>query len=421
MLNLNVYREVKAWKKPLHASKTYLAKSYLKLLPQIEIIAITGSVGKTLTQNAIVSILSQKFKTITPDENLDPTFRIPQTILAAKPWHQKLVLEYGVEHPSDMDHYLEIVKPKIAVVTKISPTHIRYLKNVEGVFAEKVKLVEALDKEGCAVLNADDPLVVKMAEMTRARVIWYGQKAPTFTHPRGEHRGNLAHPAGVANGIVKISHFTQSLRGSKFRLHANGEHATVSWKVVGKHQLTSAYAAATIGTISGLTLKQIAKGLSQTKAPQHRLNAISTKNTSIIDDSYNSSPAAAAASLVTLQDLGKHKKKIAVFGEMKDLGSLSESAHASLGQKVAKSNVNFLVTVGRVAELIAASAKITGFSGKIYKATNPKDATKFIKKIVSPKALILVKGSHHAHLERIVYALLGRETKVECYHCGILK
>ena len=400
MINLNVYREVKSWKKPLHASKTYLAKSYLKLLPQIEIIGITGSVGKTLTQNAIVSVLSQKFKTITGDENLDPTFRIPQTILAAKPWHQKLVLEYGIEHPGDMDHYLEIARPKIAAVTKISPTHTRYFKNVEGVFAEKVKLVEALDKNGYAVLNADDPQVAKMAKHTKARVIWYGAKSK--------------------NG-VKISHFRESLRGSKFRLHASGQKASVSWKVVGKHQLTSAYAAAAIGTISGVTLKQIAKGLSQTKAPQHRLNAISTKNTSIIDDTYNSSPAAAAEALVTLQDLGKHKKKIAVLCAMLDLGMLSESAHIALGQKVAKTRIDTLVTVGKVAKFVASAAQKAGFAGKIYRATNTDDAAKFIKKIASPKALILVKGSRHAHLERIIYALLGRETKVECYHCGILK
>src|SRR3990167_8712426 len=140
MLNLDVYREVKAWKKPIHVSKTYLAKSYLKLLSQIEVIAITGSVGNTLTQNTVVSVLTQKFKTITPDENLDPTFRIPQTMLAAKPWHQKIVLEYGVELPGDMNHYLEIVKPKIAIVTAIAPTHTKYFGGVEGVFREKAKI-----------------------------------------------------------------------------------------------------------------------------------------------------------------------------------------------------------------------------------------------------------------------------------------
>ena len=91
MTNSDVYREVKTWKKPIHASRTLLARNYLKLLPNLEIIGITGSVGKTLTQNAIFSVLSQKYKVVVGSENLDPTFRIPQTILASKPWHQKLI------------------------------------------------------------------------------------------------------------------------------------------------------------------------------------------------------------------------------------------------------------------------------------------------------------------------------------------
>src|SRR4030042_7171611 len=129
MFNPKVYREVKTWKKPLHVSRTLLAKHYLKLLPQLEIIGVTGSVGKTLTQNAIYCVLSQKFKTVVGREDLDPTFRIPQTILNAKPWHQKMILEYGVERKGDMDHYLALVKPKIAVVTLISPTHTKYLRD----------------------------------------------------------------------------------------------------------------------------------------------------------------------------------------------------------------------------------------------------------------------------------------------------
>lgn len=400
MFNLNVYREVKSWKKPVHASRTILAKNYLKLLPNIEVIGITGSVGKTLTQNAIVSVLSQKFKVIVGDENLDPTFRIPKTIISAKPWHQKLVLEYGVEHPGDMDHYLEIVKPKIAVVTKIAPTHIKYFKNVQGVFAEKVKLVMALAKDGYAVLNADDPMVVRMAPHIKAKIVWFGQKA---------------------KGPVKISHFVQNLKGSSFRLHYSGQKAAVTTKVIGTHQLTSTYAAATVGIISGLTLKQIAKGLSQVTPPVHRLNAISTKKINIIDDTYNSSPAAAKEALSTLLDLGKHKKKVAVLGAMLDLGEISDKAHTDLGQKIAKSKVDFVVTVGKVAKQIATSAKKAGFGGKIYNSKNMGDAIKFLRKIASPKSLILVKGSRHAHLERIVYALLGKSTEINCYHCGNLK
>lgn len=400
MLNLSVYREVKSWKKPIHVSKTYLAKSYLKILPQLDVIAITGSVGKTLTQNAIVAVLIQKFKVITPDENLDPTFRIPQTILATKPWHDKLVLEYGVEHPGDMDHYLEIAKPKIAVVTAIAPTHTKYLGSTEGVFKEKSKIIQLLDKNGTAVLNADDPNVVKMAHLTKAKIWWFGKKSQ--------------------DGI-KISHFTQNLRGSKFRMHYQGQKAHVSWKIIGKHQLLSAYAAATVGIISGLTLKQIAKGLSQVKTPAHRLSPIVAKHMNIIDDTYNASPKAAEKALETLVDLGKRKKKILVLGEMKDLGDIAKQEHLNLGKKIAKHQINYLITIGKTTVDVVNGAKKNKFKGKIFVVSNTKEAISQIKKILSKNMLILVKGSRHAHLERVVSGLLHKSTQINCYHCGVLR
>ncbi len=400
MVNLDVYREVKNWKKPVHLSRTFLAKNYLKLLPQLEVIGITGSVGKTLTQNAIASVLSQKYKVVVGDENLDPIFRIPKTIISAKPWHQKMILEYGVEHPGEMDHYLSLAKPKIAVVTTIAPTHTKYFGSVVGIFAEKVKLVKFLSKNDYAILNADDPQVVKMAKETNAQVRWFGQKA---------------------EGSIKISHFTQNLKGSKFRLHYNGQKASVFWKIVGKHQLLSAYAAAAVGLISGLTLKQIAKGLSQVKSPAHRLSPIITKSVSILDDTYNASPKAAEESLKTLVTLAPKRPKIAVFAEMKDLGNLSQSAHEDLGRKISKTKINNLVVVGQIAKTIATAAKKAGFSGKIQTVANTREAIKELRRIITPRSLVLIKGSRHAHLERIVNGLLHKSTQIDCYHCGILK
>ena len=400
MFSLNVYREITNWKKPVHISRTLAAKSYLKLLKNTEVIGITGSVGKTLTQNAIASVLAQKYKVKVGDEDLDPTFRIPKTILATKPWHQKLILEYGVEHPGDMDHYLAIARPNIAVVTSISPTHTKYFGDEEGVFAEKVKLVKSLTKNDIAVLNADDPFVVKMANLTSARICWFGQKSP--------------------DGI-KISHFSQNLKGSKFRLHKNGDQATVSWKIIGHHQLLSAYAAATVGLICKLTIKQIAKGLAAVNPPNHRLNAISTKNFKIIDDTYNASPKAAIESVNTLLEIGKRQPKIAVFGEMKDLGKLSRVAHEKLGEKIAKTRINYLFTIGKVADLIGKSAKKYGFGGKLINVENTKEAISKIRRVVSNKTLILVKGSRHAHLERIIRGLQRQSTRIHCYHCGELK
>ena len=399
MTKADVYGEVKTWKKPIHASRTFLAKSYLKLLPNIKIIGITGSVGKTLTQNAIVSVLSQKYKVVAADENLDPTFRIPKTILSAKPWHKFMILEYGVEHPGEMDHYLKIVIPDIAVVTAIAPTHLKYFNDVDGVYKEKVKLVKALPRGGYAILNTDDPKVVKMASLTRTKVWFYGEK--------------------TKNGI-KISHFSQNLKGSKFRLHYQGQKASVNWRVIGRHQLTSAYAAATIGIIESLTLKQIANGLSNIKVPDHRLTPITTSNVNIIDDTYNASPKAADEALKTLLEVGRGKKKVAVFGEMKDLGRYSHKAHQVLGEKIAKSNVSLLLTVGKVTQLIARYAKKNHFRGKIVSVFSASDAIRELKKITNAKAIILIKGSRHAHLERIVLGLLGSSTEINCYHCGKL-
>lgn len=400
MTNIQVFREVEYWKRPYHVAFAFLAKAYLKLLPSVKIIAITGSVGKTLTQNAIYAVLSQKYRAVVPGDNLDPTYRIPQTILKTKPWDNYLILEYGVEHPGDMDYYLSLAKPKIGVVTAIAPTHTKYFGDEKGVFEEKAKLVEALPKDGNAVLNADDKKVAQMAVRTRVKIYWYGQKA---------------------RDSIKISHFAQNLRGSKFRLHYGGQKATVYWKVVGKHQLTSAYAAATVGVICGLTLKQIAKGFSTTKVPEHRLNTVNARQINLLDDTYNSSPKAAQESINTLLQLSKNKQKIAVIGEMKDLGKLSLQSHIWLGAKIAKTNINYLITIGKVAKIVSDSARKASFRGKLINLENTNQAISTIQKIAKKNALVLVKGSRHAHLERIVYGLQGKSTQINCYHCGLLK
>lgn len=399
MLTSDPYREIKGWKKPFHASKVLLAKNYLKLLQNVEVIGITGSVGKTLTQNAIYSVLSQKYKTVVGNENLDPTFRIPQTILKTKPWDQKIILEYGVEHPGDMDYYLSIVKPKIAVVTAITPTHIKYFTNIEGVFKEKLKLVKTLGKNDYAVLNSEDAYCHKMAKLTKANIRWFGKSAKDG---------------------VRISDFQQDLAGSKFQLSSNGQKTTISWKIIGEHQLLSAYAASTVGIIEGMTINQIAKGLSKTKTPEHRLNVISAGKISILDDTYNSSPAAAKEALNTLIALGQDKVKIAVFGDMKDLGELSKEAHQNLGKIIAASSINVLVTTGKEAETVAQAAKKFSFKGKIIMAKSIKEINDSIRKLKLGESVVLVKGSRHAHLERLVFALQGKPTSIHCYHCGVL-
>lgn len=399
-MHSKVYSEIQGWKKPLHILRASLAKQYLNLFSSVQIIGITGSVGKTLTQNAVFKVLSQKYKCVAGDENLDPTFRIPRTILKLKPWDKFLILEYGVEHPGDMDYYLSIVRPQLAAVTNIANTHTKYFKDTTGVFHEKSKLIKSLSASGYAILNADDSESVKLQAETKAKVIWVGKNSK---------KG------------VKISNFKQNLSGSSFRLHYKGQIEHVSWKIIGSHQMLAAYIAATIGIINGMTLKQIATGLSGMKAPAHRLSQIVTKHVNIIDDTYNSSPKAAVASINTLSIVGKGFKKIAVLGEMKDLGDLSRQAHEIVGEAVAKNKINVLITVGSVAKSIARGARDKSYKGKIISVSNTKEALSEAKKFATKKSVILLKGSRHAHLERIVFGLLHESTHITCYHCGKLK
>ncbi|MBI3341838.1 hypothetical protein HY024_01820 [Candidatus Curtissbacteria bacterium] len=249
------------------------------------------------------------------------------------------------------------------------------------------------------ILNADDPLVAKMANFTVAKTFLFGEKAQ--------------------NGI-KISHFKQNIDGSSFRIHYNGAQAAVSWKIVGKAHLTSAYAAASVGILSSMTVKQIAKGLSQTKQPEHRLQVIKKADLTLIDDTYNSSPRAALESVKTLIDLSKNKYKVALIGQMRDLGDISTKEHQSLGRKIAKTRINLLLTLGATAKVIGESAKKAGFRGKIKNFATVGQALKYLNNLETSKAVILLKASRHEHLERVVAGLQAKSTAIYCFHCGNL-
>ena len=169
-----------------------------------------------------------------------------------------------------------------------------------------------------------------------------------------------------------------------------------------------------------MKINQIAKGLFKTQVPVHRLNVVPVGKMSVLDDTYNSSPPAAKEAVNTLIVLGQDKTKIAVFGDMKDLGRLSKEAHQNLGKAIAASNINVLVTIGKEAEIIAKTAKNFSFGGKIIIAKGISEINDLIRKLKMDKSVILVKGSRHAHLERLVFVLQGKPTLINCYHCGVL-
>jgi len=381
-MDLDIYRDIPSWKKPLHKIRTFLAKNWIKWNPQAEIVGITGSVGKTTTKEAIVKVLGERFQVVGSKDNLDPVFNIPLTLFKVRPWIKKVVLELGIRFPGEMDFYLSLFRPKVGVLTSIYWSHTEFLGDLKGVINEKGKLLEALPKDGWAVLNDDDQYIKEMAKKTKAKIFWFG------THPHCQVQ------------IVDFIH--QGLKGSEFILKIGKKNVPIKWKLIGEHNTLAAAAAASVGILAGLELNEIKDGLEKLEPQPHRLNVVSGPNGSfILDDSYNSSPQAVFVALETLRSLSHKSKAVAVLGDMLELGNYSEEAHRQVGQKIVQENVDYLFTLGDYAKIIADEAKKFGAKNVII-AKNQTEIRDKIRKLVGQNDLILVKGSRAVNLDQLV-------------------
>ncbi|OGD86233.1 hypothetical protein A2Z23_03375 [Candidatus Curtissbacteria bacterium RBG_16_39_7] len=387
-MSLDIYRNIASWKKPLHTARTQIAKWWARANPQVDIIGITGSVGKTTTKEAIFSVLSQKFSSVASHANLDPVFNIPITLLKIRPWTRKVILELGVEYPGEMDFYLSLVRPKIGVITRIYWTHTEFLGDLQGVINEKGKLLGVLPEDGWAVLNDNDQYIREMARKAKAKIFWFG------THPHCQ---------------IQITDFLHQGRdGSEFVLKNGEESVKIKWKLLGEHNTVSAAAAASVGILAGLRLKDIKKGLERLEPQPHRLNLVSgPKRSWILDDSYNSSPEAAMMALETLRSLAHKSESFAVLGDMLELGNYSEQGHREVGQKVAQENIDYLFTIGNQAKIIADEAKKSGAKNVVC-VKDQKEIAKKLKELIGKDDLILIKGSRVTNLDKLVLDLTSR-------------
>lgn len=397
--------ESTSWKQPFHTLRRHLAKNWLKLFPRLKIVAITGSYGKTNTTRAITQVLSQKYKTLQTDINLDTIYNLPITILKVRPWHQALVLECGVDHRGEMDKHLSLFKPQIAVLTGISPVHAEadLLGSLEGIMEEKGKLIEALPKNGWAILNHDDILVREMANKTRAQIIWYGtDKSCDFWADE-----------------IEVSFFGTSFKlyASKFGL--NG--VKVKTGLLGKHFVHEALVATAVGLIYGLTVDQIKKGMGELKPLPGRLSLEKGPlGTMLLDDHLRANPASTRAGLETLVTLPYQGRKIAVLGEMGELGRYAKSEHRNLGKFVAGLNLDFLVSVGPLQKLTTEEAQNSGMEkSRVFWAKDVHQAAVVLRKILKAGDLWYLKGSLLKHLERIIFLLKGRKVSCKLISCHV--
>lgn len=347
------------------------------------LIAITGSVGKTSTKELTAAVLSQRYRTLKSEGNQNNEIGVPLTLMNLRSGHERAVIEMGMYGPGEIDLLCDIARPSVGVVTMIGPVHMERLGSMEAIAAAKRELVSALPDDGVAILNMDDPLVMEMAGHTRARIFTYGLD-------RGADLwADRIHSMG--------------LDGIRFTLHHDDEDFSMRVPLIGRHSVHTALRAAAVGLVEGLPWEEIIAGMGAMSS-QLRLVVISgPRNSLLIDDTYNSSPDSALAALNLLADLDG--RRIAVLGDMLELGDAEMQAHRVVGRRAADV-ADTLITVGARARIIGHEALSVGLSpAQVHMVDDAPAAVPVLEDLIQPGDVILIKGSLGMSMDRIVTAL----------------
>lgn len=354
---------------------------------KVRVVGITGSVGKTTTKELAHAVLSQRYRTLKSLGNRNNEIGLPITLLDLRPEHEYAVLEMGMYATGEISLLCELAQPAIGVVTIIGPVHLERVGSMEGIVKAKRELVEALPPDGVAILNRDDDLVMSMAPHTQARIFTYGLQANADLYAANIH--------------------SMGLEGVQFTLHHRGESLAIKVPLLGRHNVHTALRAAAVGLVEGMSWEEIIAGLMETR-PQLRLVAVPGPHGSlIIDDTYNSSPDSAMAALNLLQDLDG--RKVAVLGDMLELGQVEEASHRLVGRRAA-AVAQVLVTVGARARWMAEEALKVGMSPlQVHVAGDATTAVAILQDLIQENDTVLIKGSLGMAMHRIVDAL-GEES-----------
>ncbi|MDY6825717.1 MAG: UDP-N-acetylmuramoyl-tripeptide--D-alanyl-D-alanine ligase [Bacillota bacterium] len=352
---------------------------------ELPVVGITGSSGKTTTKDFTAGVLSAKYKVLKTTGNLNNEIGLPLTILELNADHQVAVLEMGMSAPGEINTLCDIARPSIGVITNIGEAHIEMLGSVEAIARAKGELLDYLGSGGVAVLNGDDPRLLKLGERFPGKVLYYGFN-------QGDIKG------------LKLSQ-----RGEKSFFRVRFPNRSEGWfesPLPGRESAGNALAALTVGYILEIDPAEMIKGLCSSRITGGRLQVLyNSAGTRIIDDTYNANPDSVKAALNVLMDLGG-EKTVAVLGDMLELGPFTEEAHRAVGRYASQIGVGTLVTVGPMASLAAIEASRTGKT-TVYSCDNHEQAIEILTGLISDKGRsVLVKGSRGMEMEKIVRALL---------------
>ncbi len=383
-------------KKYFHLIQRKLAKIWLEINLQLTVVGVTGSYGKTGAVRAIAEVLAAKYSVNKTDIDLDTIYNLPLTILRTKIWNDFLVLEYGVDHIGEMDQHLTLVKPKIAVLTGITPVHTEseLLGSLSGVISEKLKLINSLPQDGLAIFNYDDEEVRKAGLNCKRRKVFYG----------------LDKKADVWADNISLS-----LQKTQFELNNGEEAILIKTKLLGYPAVYACLVAYIIGKEQGIKKEKIVQKLSEIKPLEGRFSVCpGPLGTILINDAKRANPASTIAGLRSLSLFPG--RKIAVLGEMGELGDSSVLMHQKVGRETADYQIDLLVGVGPLAKYIVEEAKSNGLK-ESYFAKDINMAAEILRKNLKSGDLLYLKASLLKHLERIILILQNHPVKCEKTSC----
>jgi UDP-N-acetylmuramoyl-tripeptide--D-alanyl-D-alanine ligase len=357
-----------------------------------KVCGITGSVGKTTTKEIVAALLGSKLRVLKTAGNFNNEYGLPLTLFRLEETDDVAVLEMGMSFPGELERLAAIALPDVAIETRVSPAHLLNFSSVDEIALAKRELIEGLrGSASVAVLNADDARVAAMAEVAPGRVIFYGVEKPAeFAAEEIEDRGAL---------------------GSSFTLVHRGKRTRMELPLPGRHVIgnaLAAIAAASVWNISAAEAQTVLRGL---RTPTMRGELIRfTNGFSLINDSYNSSPAALQAMINLLGATPGYQRRILAAGEMRELGPSSPKLHREAGEHAAKTGgIDYVIGVQGDAVQTVEGAVAGGIPHERTKFfSTPAEAADFLAEFVKPGDLLLVKGSRSVKMERIVDSLLGR-------------
>ena len=367
-----------------HRALRDLARYYKSLFP-IPFVAVTGSVGKTTTKDMIAAVLSTRYKVLKTEGNFNNDIGLPLTVMRLEREHQVAVLEMGMDHAGEIDYLSELVQPDVAVITNVGDAHIENLGSREGIFAAKCEVFRHLKEDGLAVLSGDDGMLSTLRGKLPQKTVFVGS---------GEGLEYTAYDIDT-DGATRLE--------CKVKTPASRFQADIP--ALGGHMIYPTLMAAAVAEHFGMTADEIMRGIRAFLPTKMRMNVIRCgRDIVILNDAYNANPQSMRAAAAVLKD-AKGRRRVAVVGDMKELGPNSAMFHTAVGGYFAEAGVERLIAVGDLARHMAEGAEQKGMPAVSYYET-VEDAHDALRRELRPGTTLLVKASRSMAFERIVEFLM---------------